>query len=99
MEALWLWRHLGCGGPLVVEALWLWRPLGNCPAGPVPKSGPVHHIDSLLYYVGGSKGMKEGFFYMHHPADRIAHITGFVTPVVEQWLEREIAQSVHPMKD
>ena len=29
---------------------------------------------------------------MHHP-------TAFVTPVVEHWLEREIAQWVHPMKD
>ena len=36
---------------------------------------------------------------MHHPTDRIAHITAFVTPVVEHWLEREIAQWVHPMKD
>ena len=31
--------------------------------------------------------------------DRIAHTTTFVTPVVEHWLEREIAQWVHPMKD
>ena len=31
--------------------------------------------------------------------DRIAHTTVFVTPVVEHWLEREIAQWVHPMKD
>ena len=37
------------------------------------------------------------FFYMHHPTDRIAHTTAFVTPVVEHWLEREIAQWVHPM--
>ena len=36
---------------------------------------------------------------MHHPTDRIAHITAFVTPVVEHWLEQEIAQWVHPMKD
>ena len=36
---------------------------------------------------------------MHHPTDRITHTTAFVTPVVEQWLEREIAQWVHPMKD
>ena len=35
---------------------------------------------------------------MHHPTDRIAHITAFVTPVVEYWLEHEIAQWVHPMK-
>ena len=36
---------------------------------------------------------------MHHPTDRIAHTTAFVTPVVELWLEQEIAQWVHPMKD
>ena len=36
---------------------------------------------------------------MHHPTDRIAHTTAFVTPVVEHWLEREIAQWVHPWKD
>ena len=36
---------------------------------------------------------------MHHPTDRIAHTTAFVTPVVEQWPERKIAQWVHPMKD
>ena len=38
-------------------------------------------------------------FYMHHPTDRIIHITAFGTPVMEHWLEREIAQWVHPMKD
>ena len=27
------------------------------------------------------------------------HTTAFVTPVVEHWLEREIAQWVHPMND
>ena len=36
---------------------------------------------------------------MHHPTDRIKHTTAFVTPVMEHWLEREIAQWVHPMKD
>ena len=36
---------------------------------------------------------------MHYPTDRIAHTTAFVTPVVEHWLEREIAQWVHSMKD
>ena len=39
------------------------------------------------------------FFYMHHPTDRIAHTMAFVTPVVGHWLEQEIAQWVHPMKD
>ena len=36
---------------------------------------------------------------MHNPTDRIAHTTAFVTPNVEHWLEREIAQWVHPMND
>ena len=31
--------------------------------------------------------------------DRISHIMDFFTPVVEHWLEREIAQWVHTMKD
>ena len=36
---------------------------------------------------------------MHHPTDRIAYTMAFVTPVVEHWLERELAQWVHSMKD
>ena len=28
---------------------------------------------------------------MHHPTDRITHTTAFVTPLVDHWLEREIA--------
>ena len=36
---------------------------------------------------------------MHHPTDRIIHTMAFVIPVVEHWLEQEIAQWVHLMKD
>ena len=36
---------------------------------------------------------------MHHPTARIANTTAFVTPVVEHWLDREIVQWVHPMKN
>ena len=36
---------------------------------------------------------------MHHPTDRIAHTTAFVTPVMEHWLEREIAQWVVVIRD
>ena len=36
---------------------------------------------------------------MHHPTDTIIHTRAFVKPVVDHWLEREIAQWVHPMKD
>ena len=50
-------------------------------------------------HIGYSNQLEQGFFYMHHPTDRITHTTAFVTPVVEHWLEREIAQWVHPMKD
>ena len=41
----------------------------------------------------------KGSFICTIPTDRIAHMMAFVTPVVEHWLEREIAQWVHPMKD
>ena len=41
----------------------------------------------------------KGSFICTIPTDRITHTTAFVTPVVEHWLEREIAQWVHPMKD
>ena len=34
---------------------------------------------------------------LYAPSYRLT--TAFVTPVVEHWLEREIAQWVHPMKD
>ena len=32
---------------------------------------------------------------MHHPTDRIAHTTAFVTPVVEHWLERSFIKSLY----
>ena len=76
--------------------------------GEMPWYGPGHmvndHSDSergnplpphgLLFPISSKV-----FFYMHHPIDRIVHTTASVTPVVEHWLEREIAQWVHPMKD
>ena len=34
-------------------------------------------------------------FYIHYPIDRIAHTMTFVIPVVEHWLEQEIAHYVH----
>ena len=40
-----------------------------------------------------------GLLFPTNSTDRIAHTTAFVTPVVEHWLEQEIAQWVHPMKD
>ena len=43
--------------------------------------------------------INRGFFYMHHPTDRIAHTMAIVTPVMEHWLDREIAQWVQTIKD
>ena len=35
---------------------------------------------------------------MHHPTDRMTHATAFVKSVVENWVEREIAQwRIDPM--
>ena len=36
---------------------------------------------------------------MTHSSDRIAHTTALFTPVVEHWLEQEIAQWVHQSSD
>ena len=30
---------------------------------------------------------QQGFFYIHHPTDRIAQTTAFVKPDMEHWLE------------
>ena len=55
--------------------------------------------ETHCHHIGYSYRLTARFFYMHHPTDRITRTTAFVTPVVEHWLEREIAQWVHPMKD
>ena len=48
---------------------------------------PLHEMLFLI----NSKGI----VYMHHPTDRISHTTAFGIPVVEHWLEQEIAQWVY----
>ena len=55
--------------------------------------------ETCCRHMGYSFRLTARFVYMHHPTDRTTHITAFVTPVVEHWLEREIARCVHPMKD
>ena len=55
--------------------------------------------ETRCHHIGYSFRLTARVFYMHHPTYRIAHTTAFVTPVVEHWLEWEIAQWVHPMKD
>ena len=41
----------------------------------------------------------KGFLYAPSHRQESTYHTAFVTPIVEHWLEREIAQWVHPMKD
>ena len=38
---------------------------------------------------------QQGLFYTHHSKARIACTMAFVTPVMEHWMEPEIAQWVH----
>ena len=52
----------------------------------------IVHIKEPLLLIGKSSPCGGSGFYMHHPTDRIAHTKAFVTPVVEHWLERVIAQ-------
>ena len=42
-------------------------------------------------HMGYSFWLAARVFYIHHPTERIAHITAYVTPVVELWLERDLA--------
>ena len=53
---------------------------------PLPPHGLLFPINSSVFY--------------YTPSNRqVAHTTAFVTPVVEHWLEQEIAQWNHHMKD
>ena len=39
----------------------------------------------------------KGTFYIHHPTEKTAHTTTFVTPVMMHWLERERKKGVLPI--
>ena len=69
----------------LASGIWL-RTIQIARGNPLPPHGLLFPISS------------KGSFICTIP-DRIAHTTAFVIPVVEHWLEREIAQWVHPMKD
>ena len=47
-------------------------------------------------HIGYSYRLTARVLLYAYPTDMITHTTAFVTPVVEHWLEREIAQWVHP---
>ena len=58
-----------------------------------------HHSDSVRGNPLSPHGLLFSINSKGSFTDRITHTTAFVTPVVEHWLERDIAQWVHPMKD
>ena len=60
---------------------------------------PIVREETCCRHIGYSFRLAAGVL-LYAPSHRqIAHTTAFVKPVVEHWLEREIAQWVHPMKD
>ena len=48
---------------------------------------PLH---GLLFLISSKES-----FHMHHLTDRIPHTMAFFSPIVEHWLEREMARWVH----
>ena len=60
---------------------------------PMPYNGNEGRKE-FFYLMMHSTHFSYGVRYICHPTDRIIHTTAFVTPVMEQWLEREIAQRV-----
>ena len=54
-----------------------------------------HNIGYISYRLTA----RSSFICIHHYRQDSTHTTAFVTPVMEHWLKREIAQWVHPMKD
>ena len=49
----------------------------------------IERKETRCRHIGYSFRLTPRLFYMHHPTDRIAHTTAFVTPVVEHWLIRK----------
>ena len=47
------------------------------------KGSQIMREETRCHHIGYSFRLATGFFYMHHPTDRIIHTTYFVTPVVE----------------
>ena len=48
----------------------------------------LYGVSHMVKYHSDSE---QGLFYMHHPTDRITHITASVTPVVEYWIEQDVS--------
>ena len=69
--------------------------LNKMPPGNTKKERRKCFIYGVRHMVKDHSDSEQGFFYIHHPTDRLAHTRAFVAPIVEHWLEWEIAQWVH----
>ena len=63
------------------------------------RTNEIVREETRCHHMGYSFRLTEEVFYMHYPTARIAHTMAFVKPVVEHWLEWEIAQWDDPVKD
>ena len=78
------------GGKKVFYLMVIWlRTYGKGPFSQQKRKSPAATTWATL------SNSQQGIFYMHHSTDRTVHTTAFVAPVMEHWLEREIAQWVH----
>ena len=75
---------------------WLEREIAQCLLGRIQEC--VYTIKKTRRKEGRKEMFylmtQQGFFYMHHPTDRISHTMAFVTSVVEHWLERTKERNV-----
>ena len=53
------------------------------------RENPMQPLHGLLFLLAAR------VLFIHHPTDRTTHTTAFVTPIMEHWLEWELAQWVH----
>ena len=49
--------------------------------------------ETRCHHMGNLSDNQQWIFYTHFPTDRTAHTTAFGGPVLDHWLEPEIAQT------
>ena len=68
----------------------------HCIYGYMAYSNMVVRIHMVKDHLDSERGNPLPLLHgLHSSTDRITHTTAFVTPVMERWLGRDIAQWVH----
>ena len=89
--ALWNTTHRKKEGNVLINTFCLSLFAIRHGKGPLSERGnPLPSLHGLLFSISTN-----GIFYIHLHTHRIKHTTAFITPVVEDWLNQEIAQWVH----